>query len=127
MKKRGKKPGLKGPRNLVGPQIRRLGYQQRLTQRMFAARCRRWGWEVSRETPAKIEAQFRWLSDFEMLRHAKGLRATPEDLWPAKERIPRLLETFFERLSPSIEWRPHADHSRNSLFFAILTLPCIWR
>ena len=47
----------KNPRNLVGPHIRRLRDQQGLTQPMLAARGRRGGGEVSRQTPAKIETQ----------------------------------------------------------------------
>lgn len=89
------------PRNVVGPQIRRLRSQQGLTQPMLAARCRRWGWDISRETLAKIETQLRWVSDFELLCLARALRVTPNDLWPAKERIPGMLDDFFSRLSAS--------------------------
>ena len=45
---------MSNPRNIVGPQIRRLRDQQGLTQPVLAARCRRWGWDLSRETLAKI-------------------------------------------------------------------------
>ncbi|HEV2327613.1 MAG TPA: helix-turn-helix transcriptional regulator [Verrucomicrobiae bacterium] len=91
------------PRNLVGPQIRRLRDQQKLTQPMLAARCRRWGWDLSRETLAKIETQLRWVSDFELLCLARALRVEPQDLWPAKDKLPRMLEDFFERLSVEVE------------------------
>jgi transcriptional regulator with XRE-family HTH domain len=93
----------KNPRNLVGPQIRRLRDQQGLTQPMLAARCRRWGWDLSRQTLAKIETQLRWVSDFELLCLARALRVEPNELWPPKDKIPRMLEDFFERLSPGIE------------------------
>jgi transcriptional regulator with XRE-family HTH domain len=93
----------KNPRNLVGLQIRRLRDQQGLTQPMLAARCRRWGWDLSRQTLAKIETQLRWVSDFELLCLARSLRVEPHELWPAKEKIPRLLEDFFKRLSPETE------------------------
>jgi len=93
----------KNPRNLVGLQIRRLRDQQGLTQPMLAARCRRWGWDLSRQTLAKIETQLRWVSDFELLCLARALRVEPNDLWPPKDKIPRMLEDFFERLSPGIE------------------------
>jgi DNA-binding XRE family transcriptional regulator len=93
----------KNPRNLVGLQIRRLRDQQKLTQPMLAARCRRWGWDLSRQTLAKIETQLRWVSDFELLCLARALRVEPNDLWPSKDKIPRMLEDFFERLSSGVE------------------------
>jgi DNA-binding XRE family transcriptional regulator len=93
----------KNPRNLVGPQIRQLRDRQELTQPMLAARCRRWGWDLSRQTLAKIETQFRWVSDFELLCLARALRVEPEELWPAKDKIPKMLEDFFERLSSEVE------------------------
>jgi transcriptional regulator with XRE-family HTH domain len=93
----------KNPRNLVGPQIRQLRDRQKLTQPMLAARCRRWGWDLSRQTLAKIETQFRWVSDFELLCLARALRVEPEELWPAKDKIPKMLEDFFERLSSEVE------------------------
>jgi len=87
------------PRNFVGPQVRKLRNQRGLTQPMLAARCRRWGWDLSRETLAKIETQLRWVSDFEMLCLAKALRVEPSDLWPSREKIPAMLEDFFRRLA----------------------------
>ncbi len=70
---------------------------------MLAARCRRWGWDLSRETLAKIETQLRWVSDFEMVCLAKALRVEPETLLPTKEKMPDLLEDFFGRLSVAVE------------------------
>ncbi|MEW6157603.1 MAG: helix-turn-helix transcriptional regulator [Verrucomicrobiota bacterium] len=81
-----------------------MRYQQELTQPMLAARCRRWGWDLSRETLAKIETQLRWVSDFELLCLAKALRVDPTDLLPSKEKLPKIFEDFFARLSkPSKE------------------------
>lgn len=94
---------MSNPRNFVGPQVRRLRNQQGLTQPMLAARCRRWGWDLSRETLAKIETQLRWVSDFELLCLAKALHVVPDDLWPPKEKIPKMLEDFFKRLAINIE------------------------
>ena len=93
----------KNPRNLVGLQIRRLRDQQKLTQPMLAARCRRWGWDLSRQTLAKIETQLRWVSDFELLCLARALRVEPQELWPAKDKIPAMLNDFFERLSSEVK------------------------
>ncbi len=88
---------------MVGPQVRKLRNSQKLTQPMLAARCRRWGWDLSRETLAKIETQLRWVSDFEMVCLAKALRVEPETLLPTKEKMPDLLEDFFGRLSVAVE------------------------
>jgi lambda repressor-like predicted transcriptional regulator len=70
---------------------------------MLAARCRRWGWDLSRQTLAKIETQLRWVSDFELLCLARALRVEPSELWPSKDKIPRMLEDFFDRLSSGVE------------------------
>jgi transcriptional regulator with XRE-family HTH domain len=83
----------------VGPQIRKLRYQQGLTQPMLAARCSRFGWDLSRETLAKIETQLRWVADFELLCLARALRVDPGELWPSKDRVPSTLEHLFKRLS----------------------------
>ena len=92
---------MKSPRNLTGPQIRKMRYQQSLTQPMLAARCAQAGWNVSRETLAKIEGQFRWVSDFELICLAKALRVELTALLPQRDKLPKMLEEFFERLSPA--------------------------
>lgn len=63
----------KKPQNIVGPQIRKLRYQQNLTQEMLAARCSVRGFEISRATLSKIEAQLRCVIDSELLVLAKAL------------------------------------------------------
>ena len=70
---------------------------------MLAARCRRWGWDLSRQTLAKIETQLRWVADFELLCLARALRVDLDALWPTKDKIPRMLEDFFGRLSSETE------------------------
>jgi transcriptional regulator with XRE-family HTH domain len=62
------------PRNIVGPQVRRLRVAQSLSQAELAGRCQRAGWDISRETLAKIEAQIRWVADIEVVYLAKTLR-----------------------------------------------------
>jgi transcriptional regulator with XRE-family HTH domain len=93
----------KNPRNVVGREIRRLRDQQRLSQPMLAARCRRWGWDLSRQTLAKIETQVRWVSDFELICLARALRVEPAELLPSKDRASRVLQDFFNRLSKGVE------------------------
>jgi transcriptional regulator with XRE-family HTH domain len=68
--------------NLVGPQIRRLRYQQGLTQPAFAAKCQLTGWDISREGIAKIESQVRGVSDIELMKLAKALRVHFSVLFP---------------------------------------------
>lgn len=70
------------PRNVVGPIVRWLRESAGLTQPMLVARLNLAGWEISRETLAKIETQIRWVADFELVRLAKALEVP----------IPRLFE-----------------------------------
>lgn len=93
----------KNPRNLVGPTIRKLRYQAGLSQPQLSAQCSRWGWNLSRETLAKIETQLRWVSDFELLCLALALRVQVEDLLPKRDKWTSSLADFFDRLSRSQE------------------------
>jgi len=68
--------------NIVGPQVRRIRYQQGLTQPAFAAKCQLIGWDISREGIAKIESQVRCVSDSEVLKLAKALRVHFSVLFP---------------------------------------------
>jgi transcriptional regulator with XRE-family HTH domain len=61
------------PRNIVGPVVRQLREKMGLTQPQLVARLNLAGWDVSRETLAKIEAQIRWVADFEILKLAAGI------------------------------------------------------
>jgi len=65
---------MRRPRNIVGPVIRQLREQQKLTQPLLVAKLNLLGWDISRETLAKIEAQFRWVADFELVQLAEALR-----------------------------------------------------
>ena len=75
---------MKNKQNIVGPQVRRLRYQQGLTQDMFAACCARKGWDISRATLSKIEAQLRCVVDSEMVVLAAALNVQLEELLPSK-------------------------------------------
>ncbi len=72
------------PQNIVGPQIRKLRYQQEFTQEMLAARCARFGWDLSRATLSKVEAQIRCVTDSELLVIARALGVLLEKLYPPK-------------------------------------------
>jgi transcriptional regulator with XRE-family HTH domain len=75
--------------NIVGPQIRKLRYQQGMTQEMFAARCSILGWELSRGTLSKIEAQLRCVTDSELVILAKALKSDVNALLPSAKRLSR--------------------------------------
>ncbi len=69
-------------KNAVGAEIRRLRDSKGWTQEVLAARCAVSGYEVSRSTLAKIEAQIRGISDVEMFVLAKVLGVSLSDLFP---------------------------------------------
>jgi DNA-binding XRE family transcriptional regulator len=54
------------PRNIVGPVIRELREKKGITQAQLATKLNLAGWDLSRDTLAKIEAQIRCVSDFEL-------------------------------------------------------------
>jgi transcriptional regulator with XRE-family HTH domain len=60
-------------RNIVGPIVRELREKQGLSQAQLAAKINVHGWDISRETLAKIEAQIRWVADFELVKLGEGL------------------------------------------------------
>jgi transcriptional regulator with XRE-family HTH domain len=73
-------------KNIVGPAVRRLRVAQGLTQTVFTARCQVKGWDISRGTLAKIEAQIRCVSDREVEILANCLKCELKDLYPIKSR-----------------------------------------
>ncbi len=78
--------------NVVGAQIRKLRFQQQLTQEMLTARCGAIGWDLSRGTLAKIEAQVRRVTDRELWYLARALRVPLKDLFPRKVTPPTTIE-----------------------------------
>jgi len=77
------------PQNIVGPQIRKLRYQQGLTQEMFAARCSIQGWDLSRATLSKIEAQLRCVTDAELVILANALKVNVDAVLPTRKKHAR--------------------------------------
>lgn len=67
-------------KNLIGPEVRRLRVQLDLSQSELAAACQRLGWDVTRDTIAKIEGRSRWVGDFELVYLAKILKVSPNRL-----------------------------------------------
>lgn len=70
------------PRNIVGPQLRRLRIERELSQAGFAAECQRFGWDASRDIIKHIESGTRWVSDMELVLLAACLRVNVEALLP---------------------------------------------
>lgn len=72
------------PENIIGAQIRRLRYQMGLTQNELAAKCCLAGFDLSRGTLAKIEAQVRCVNDKELFILAKALGVNTDKLFAGR-------------------------------------------
>ena len=70
-------------KNIVGPQVRRLRVAANLSQAALAAACQRVGWDIDRNTIAKIEGQMRWVGDFELIHLTKVFKCRLGDLFPS--------------------------------------------
>jgi transcriptional regulator with XRE-family HTH domain len=92
------------PLNLIGPQVRKLRNLKAWTQEALAAKLQVEGWDVSRESLAKLEAQFRRVPDCELLFLAKVLDAEVIDLFPAKLDL--------RKLDPSLRLKVSTKHPR---------------
>ncbi len=60
--------------NVIGPQVRYLREEQKLTQEELTAKCNLIGWTISRSTLAKIESQVRRVTDDEVALFAAALK-----------------------------------------------------
>ena len=72
--------------NIVGTQVRRFRYERGLSQPALAAKCQRLGWDISRDTIAKIEAHKRWVGDFELVYLARSLGVSLDALFSSSVR-----------------------------------------
>jgi len=82
------------PRNIIGPQLRRIRYGRGLSQPDFAAACQQIGWDISRDIVARVECQTRWVADFELLLIARVLEIPMEQLLPTPKETTRELKRF---------------------------------
>lgn len=69
------------PKNIIGAQLRRLRFKKGLTQSELAARCGVAGFDISRGTLAKIEAQIRCVTDRELTYLAKAIDVNINELF----------------------------------------------
>ena len=81
----------KNAQNVVGAQVRRIRTEKEMTQEQLAARCGILGWDLSRGTLAKIEAQVRCVTDAELYAFAKALKCGVVDLYPADSVVLKVL------------------------------------
>lgn len=68
--------------NIVGPHVRTIRESKGLTQAELTARCNVLGWDISRGTLAKIEAQVRRVTDKEALLLAEALGVKISKIYP---------------------------------------------
>jgi len=58
------------------------------------------GWDLSRETLAKIESQIRWVADAELVCLAQALKVPVQGLLPQNDTAGRVLKAFFRAPAP---------------------------
>jgi len=83
--------GTKRTRNVIGPRLRHVRYEQGLTQEELAAKLQRAGWDISRVSLAFIEAQIRAVEDWELCLLAHVLKISVSDLLPSAEKVRKLV------------------------------------
>jgi transcriptional regulator with XRE-family HTH domain len=68
--------------NVVGPQIRRLRWNEEWTQGQLAEKLQDEGWNAGRARIAKIEAGITWVTEMECMFLAKVFGVTALELFP---------------------------------------------
>lgn len=71
------------PLNVVGRQVAKIRSDRHLSQTELAAVCQLGGWDITRDTIAKIEGGLRWVGDLELIYLARALKVTVAELFPA--------------------------------------------
>lgn len=70
-----------GNQNIVGKRVGQLRKSLGWNQEQLAAKCGVLGWDISRGTLAKIEAQVRKVTDTELVLLAKALKVSVSELF----------------------------------------------
>ena len=73
-------------KNLIGPQLAKHRTHLAMSQSEFAGLCQRSGWDVSRETLAKIESGIRCVTDLELVEISSALKLPLPVLFPPDEQ-----------------------------------------
>ena len=73
-------------KNLIGPQLAKHRTNLAMSQSEFAGLCQRSGWDVSRETLAKIESGIRCVTDIELVEISSALKLPLPVLFPPGEQ-----------------------------------------
>ena len=90
----GSPEGADSARNVVGPQVRQIRRQQRLSQTKLVLRCQLSGFDLSRESLAKVEGGWRVVSDVEVLLLADALGVPFSSLFPTQEKTAEVVRSF---------------------------------
>ena len=92
------------PLNLIGPQVRKLRMKKGYTQEDLSAKLQVEGWDVSRESLAKLESTFRRVPDCELLFLAKVLKVEVMALFPRGIDL--------KKLDPALRLKVSTKHPR---------------
>jgi transcriptional regulator with XRE-family HTH domain len=71
---------------VIGPQVRKFREERQWTQDRLAAKLQLFGWDTSRVSITKLEAQSRRVPDLELFVLAKVLEVTVDELFPRNLR-----------------------------------------
>ncbi|HEY5259913.1 MAG TPA: helix-turn-helix transcriptional regulator [Rhabdochlamydiaceae bacterium] len=69
--------------NVVESQVRKFRMQRGWSQPKMVTRCQLSGWDLSRESLAKIESRLRSVTDIEILKLSEILEVHHSELFPA--------------------------------------------
>lgn len=94
------------PLNLVGSQVRLLRLAKAWSQQELATKLQLAGWDVSRESVAKLESQFRRVPDCELLFLAKVFAVGITELFPPKINL--------RNLDPALRLKVSTKHPRSA-------------
>jgi transcriptional regulator with XRE-family HTH domain len=70
------------PLNVVGRQVAKIRTSRKLSQTELAAACQLDGWDIARDTIAKIEGGTRWVGDGELIYLSRALKVPLVKLYP---------------------------------------------
>jgi transcriptional regulator with XRE-family HTH domain len=84
---------------LIGRQVRKIRDRKGWTQNDLSAKLQLFGWDISRESLAKLETEQRRVPDGELYIFAKVLGVNTDDLFPPNLNIKKYGSAFRMRLS----------------------------